>query len=25
MRNEQATDVCEFQLDQHGEQEFWAA
>ena len=25
MRNEQATDVCEFQLDQHGEEEFWAA
>jgi ketosteroid isomerase-like protein len=25
MRNEKATDVCEFQLDQHGEQEFWAA
>ena len=25
MRSEKATDVCEFQLDQHGEQEFWAA
>jgi len=25
MRNEQAIDVCEFQLDQHGELEFWAA
>ena len=25
LRNEKATDVCEFQLDQHGEQEFWAA
>jgi ketosteroid isomerase-like protein len=25
MLNQQAIDVCEFQLDQHGEQEFWAA
>ena len=25
LRNEKATDVCEFQLDQHGEEEFWAA
>jgi ketosteroid isomerase-like protein len=25
MRNEQAIEVCEFQLDQHGELEFWAA
>ena len=25
MRDEKATDVCEFQLDQHGEEEFWAA
>jgi ketosteroid isomerase-like protein len=25
MHSEKATDVCEFQLDQHGEQEFWAA
>jgi uncharacterized protein len=25
MRNEKAQHVCEFQLDQHGEQEFWAA
>ena len=25
LRDEKATDVCEFQLDQHGEEEFWAA
>jgi ketosteroid isomerase-like protein len=25
LRNQQAIEVCEFQLDQHGEQEFWAA
>jgi len=25
LRRDKATDVCEFQLDQHGEQEFWAA
>lgn len=25
LRNEKATDVCEFQLDQHGEEEFWGA
>jgi len=25
MRSEKATDVYEFQLDQHGEAEFWAA
>ena len=23
VRSEKATDVCEFQLDQHGEEEFW--
>jgi uncharacterized protein len=25
VRSEKATDMCEFQLDQHGEAEFWAA
>jgi uncharacterized protein len=25
LHGEKAHDVCEFQLDQHGEQEFWAA
>jgi len=25
MHSGKATDVCEFQLDQHGEEEFWAA
>jgi hypothetical protein len=25
MHSEKATDGCEFQLDQHGEEEFWSA